>query len=207
MKKKKALMLAAVLTLATVLMGCGGKNIAGDYSGVLGKDDFALATGESWDIENFNSDEWNLPCSLHLGDDGKFELVYEYTTSAALFRDLYEEKINKELDMDLEENGMTRADFTDELAIENGYESAADLFQQVIDEQMKEIDDLLTSGWEDEVHTGSYWIMFDKLYLTSSGDDTAFEYRNGEILEDGSINLVMKNSEGPDLVINFKLNE
>lgn len=204
MKKKLALMLATVTAVATVFTGCGGKDISGNYVSEIKLAQFV----PQQDIKaisdmGINTGNLTMDVTLELSDDNTFTMAFDTTNFKEQFSALMEESADTVIDKALDEEGISRADITDEVAQVSGYENADALFQDMKDEMFNSLDEAYAQI-DDELQactvSGEYKVKKDSVIFAADGEDELL-LDKGTLNEDGSITV---NSEYQGNVVSFE---
>ncbi|MCR5580301.1 MAG: hypothetical protein K6F66_01815 [Pseudobutyrivibrio sp.] len=208
MKKKLALLLATIATVATVFTGCGEKDISGDYKASMNISEFMEDTDLS-DAEQLGIDMSSLTVdvTLNLTEENEFTLAFDPESFKDQFKTLITDNMDSIIDSALESEGMTRADFTDEMAQLVGYDSADEFFTALSDELMTELDSEFES-LDDELAeyqvTGSYKVSKNSVLFTASDDESdELLVDNGVINEDGSLTITTEDEDGTEYTLDF----
>ena len=203
MKKKLALMLAAVTTVATLFTGCGKKDISGDYVANVKLAQF-MEESDLQDMEDLGIDigDLSLDCTLDLTKDGDFTFAFDTTNFKSEFTALLEDNMDSLLEQAI---GYSKDELTDEDVQYLGYDSVDALFEDLGNEVMSQMDtyyESMDEELEDCKVTGTYKVSKDSVVLVSEdGDDVSFE--EGTINDDGSISLKTE-YDGQDFTLEFK---
>lgn len=194
MKKKIALLLATVASVATIFTGCGEKDISGDYKAEFKLADF-MEESDLSQMEDMGIDmsDITVDVTLNLTDDKNFTFAFDTASFKEQFSSLVNDNIDAIIDKGLEMNGMTRDSITDELAQANGYEDSdaffADMKDQVssvMDEAYDEIDKEI----EEANVTGTYSVSKNSVTFVLSDEEDGVGLDNGTIGSDDSISIV-----------------
>ena len=207
MKKKLALMLATLTTVATLFTGCGEKDVTGDYVATVTLVDFM----EESDVEDMaemglDISDITLDVTLNLTDDKNFTFAFDTTSFKDDFSSLVSENVDTIIDSSLEASGMTRADLTDEIAQANGYDNADAFFEAMKEELVTSMDgayEELDEEMEQYTISGTYKVAGDSVVFVTS-DEEGIGLDKGTINEDGSITVVTE-YEDEDMTLEFKL--
>lgn len=194
MKKKIALLLATVASVATIFTGCGEKDISGDYKAEFKLADF-MDESDLSQMEDMGIDmsDITVDVTLNLTDDKNFTFAFDTASFREQFSSLVNDNIDAIIDKGLEMNGMTRDSITDELVQANGYEDSdaffADMKDQVssvMDEAYDEIDKEMEEGNV----TGTYSVSKNSVTFVLSDEEEGVGLDNGTIGSDDSISIV-----------------
>lgn len=207
MKKKLALMLATLTTVATLFAGCGEKDVTGDYVATVTLVDFM----EESDVEDMaemglDISDITLDVTLNLTDDKNFTFAFDTTSFKDDFSSLVSENVDTIIDSSLEASGMTRADLTDEIAQASGYDNADAFFEAMKEELVTSMDgayEELDEEMEQYTISGTYKVAGDSVVFVTS-DEEGIGLDKGTINEDGSITVVTE-YEDEDMTLEFKL--
>lgn len=207
MKKKIAIMLATVATLATIFTGCGEKDVSGDYTATMtvadfmDDDDVKTMSDMGVDISGITVD-----VTLNLTSEKEFEMSFDTTSFKEQFKTLVNDNMDAIIDSALQQSGISRDQITDEVAKFSGYDSADALFAELKDEMTQELDKSLDS-MDDELAkytvTGSYKVSKDKVIFTSKDDNDSIVFDTGAIQDDGSIKVDTEDDNGKQFTMLF----
>ncbi len=206
MKKKLALMLATITTVATIFTGCG-KDVSGNYvadvklADCMSKDDLDTMSEMGIDMGDIT-----LDVTLELTADKQFTMSFDTTNFKNDFSSLINDNMDKIIDEGLAEAGVTREDITDDVATVMGYDSAEAFFEDV----EKSMVDAMDSAYEEmdkEIEaatvTGSYTVAKNSVvFVTKDEGDLGLD--KGTIGDDGSISVATE-YEGNSFTLDFKL--
>ncbi len=206
MKKKLALMLATITTVATIFTGCG-KDVSGNYvadvklADCMSKDDLDTMSEMGIDMGDIT-----LDVTLELTADKQFTMSFDTTNFKNDFSSLINDNMDKIIDAGLAEAGVTREDITDDVATVMGYDSAEAFFEDV----EKSMVDAMDSAYEEmdkEIEaatvTGSYTVAKNSVvFVTKDEGDLGLD--KGTIGDDGSISVATE-YEGNSFTLDFKL--
>ena len=207
MKKKIALMLATLTTVATMFTGCGSKDVAGNYVSevklvdFMSDDDVDMMSEIGMDLSDITID-----IVLDLTEDKNFSLSFDTTDFKSDFSALVDANMDSIIDMGLEQSGVSREDVTDVVAQVMGYDTAEAFFEDMksqmssaMDSAYEELDDEM----QDATVSGTYTVAKDTVvFVTTEGDE--FGLDKGAINEDGSITINTE-YDGNELALDFKL--
>ncbi len=208
MKKKIALMLAAVLAVATMLTGCGAKDVSGNYTSDVNLVEFMEAVGEP--MEDIGVDVSNLSIGLEmdLNADKTFSFDFDTTAFKDDFRNLMLGYIDTLIDDLLADEGLTREDITDEVAQSMGCDTAEAFFDEFKNMTMEELDNALAE-MDAEIDSidmhGTYKVVKNAVIFVSEAEDNSMALDAGVINEDGSIDLKFKADNGSEYTFKFNL--
>ena len=206
MKKKLALMLATIITVATVFTGCG-KDVSGNYvadvklADCMSQDDLDAVSEMGIDVSDIT-----LDVTLELTADKQFTMSFDTTNFKNDFSALLNDNMDAIIDAGLEQAGVTREDITDDVATIMGYDSAEAFFEDVEKEMVDAMDsayDEMDKEMESATVTGSYTVAKNTVvFVTKEDGDLALD--KGSIGDDGSISVETE-YEGKSFTLDFKL--
>lgn len=206
MKKKLALMLATITTVATVFTGCG-KDVSGNYvadvklADCMSQDDLDAVSEMGIDVSDIT-----LDVTLELTADKQFTMSFDTTNFKNDFSALLNDNMDAIIDAGLEQAGVTREDITDDVATIMGYDSAEAFFEDVEKEMVDAMDsayDEMDKEMESATVTGSYTVAKNTVvFVTKEDGDLALD--KGSIGDDGSISVETE-YEGKSFTLDFKL--
>lgn len=206
MKKKLALMLATITTVATVFTGCG-KDVSGNYvadvklADCMSQDDLDAVSEMGIDVSDIT-----LDVTLELTSDKQFTMSFDTTNFKNDFSALLNDNMDAIIDAGLEQAGVTREDITDDVATIMGYDSAEAFFEDVEKEMVDAMDsayDEMDKEMESATVTGSYTVAKNTVvFVTKEDGDLALD--KGSIGDDGSISVETE-YEGKSFTLDFKL--
>ena len=206
MKKKLALMLATITTVATVFTGCG-KDVSGNYvadvklADCMSQDDLDAVSEMGIDVSDIT-----LDVTLELTADKQFTMSFDTTNFKNDFSALLNDNMDAIIDAGLEQAGVTREDITDDVATIMGYDSAEAFFEDVEKEMVDAMDsayDEMDKEMESATVTGSYTVAKNSVvFVTKEDGDLALD--KGSIGDDGSISVETE-YEGKSFTLDFKL--
>lgn len=206
MKKKLALMLATITTVATVFTGCG-KDVSGNYvadvklADCMSQDDLDAVSEMGIDVSDIT-----LDVTLELTSDKQFTMSFDTTNFKNDFSALLNDNMDAIIDAGLEQAGVTREDITDDVATIMGYDSAEAFFEDVEKEMVDAMDsayDEMDKEMESATVTGSYTVAKNSVvFVTKEDGDLALD--KGSIGDDGSISVETE-YEGKSFTLDFKL--
>ena len=207
MKKKLALMLATLTTVASLFTGCGEKDVTGNYVANVQLAQFMEESDlQSMDEMGLDVSSLSLDVTLDLTKDKEFTFDFDTTGFKSDFSALLENNMDGLIDAGLAESGVTRDDITDEIAQYSGYDSADALFEDLKNQIMGQMDtyyEELDNEMKDASVTGTYKVSKDSvIFVTEDGDDVSFD--KATINDDGSISLDM-DFEGKEFTLDFQL--
>lgn len=207
MKKKLALMLATLTTVASLFTGCGEKDVTGNYVANVQLAQFMEESDlQSMDEMGLDVSSLSLDVTLDLTKDKEFTFDFDTTGFKSDFSALLEDNMDGLIDAGLAESGVTRDDITDEIAQYSGYDSADALFEDLKNQIMGQMDtyyEELDNEMKDASVTGTYKVSKDSvIFVTEDGDDVSFD--KATINDDGSISLDME-FEGKEFTLDFQL--
>ena len=207
MKKKLALMLATLTTVASLFTGCGEKDVTGNYVANVQLAQFMEESDlQSMDEMGLDVSSLSLDVTLDLTKDKEFTFDSDTTGFKSDFSALLENNMDGLIDAGLAESGVTRDDITDEIAQYSGYDSADALFEDLKNQIMGQMDtyyEELDNEMKDASVTGTYKVSKDSvIFVTEDGDDVSFD--KATINDDGSISLDME-FEGKEFTLDFQL--
>jgi hypothetical protein len=217
MKKKLALMLATITTVASLFTGCGEKDVTGNYVATLrfaDLTDFEDSDVESMEEMGIDPNNLSFDVKLNMTDDKKFDMSFDTTEFKKEFQNGYttylNDHIDEIIDMALAEYGMTVDDVTDEVAIANNYESAdaflEDMKSQTIEQTQQAMDEYLDGiieEMESETVSGTYKVSKNTVvFVVEDGDESSLD--KGTINDDGSIKVVSE-ADGKEVTFDFQL--
>ncbi|MBP5323887.1 MAG: hypothetical protein J6Y86_00125 [Pseudobutyrivibrio sp.] len=207
MKKKLALMLATLTTVASLFTGCGEKDVTGNYVANVQLAQFMEESDlQSMDEMGLDVSSLSLDVTLDLTKDKEFTFDFDTTGFKSDFSALLEDNMDSLIDAGLAESGVTRDDITDEIAQYSGYDSADALFEDLKNQIMGQMDtyyEELDNEMKDASVTGTYKVSKDSvIFVTEDGDDVSFD--KATINDDGSISLDME-FEGKEFTLDFQL--
>ncbi|MBQ7470066.1 MAG: hypothetical protein IJS76_06550 [Pseudobutyrivibrio sp.] len=207
MKKKLALMLATLTTVASLFTGCGEKDVTGNYVANVQLAQFMEESDlQSMDEMGLDVSSLSLDVTLDLTKDKEFTFDFDTTGFKSDFSALLENNMDGLIDAGLAESGVTRDDITDEIAQYSGYDSADALFEDLKNQIMGQMDtyyEELDNEMKDASVTGTYKVSKDSvIFVTEDGDDVSFD--KATINDDGSISLDME-FEGKEFTLDFQL--
>ena len=191
MKKKLALLLASVATVATLFTGCGAKDVSGDYKAEVKIADF-MDESELSQMADMGLDmsDITVDVTMNLTEDKDFTIAFDTTSFKEQFSALLDENIDTLIDSSLEMSGVSRDDITDEAAQAMGYDSADALFEDLKTQLSDAMDDAyedMDKEIEDATVTGTYTVAKDKVVFVTTDDGIGLD--DGTIGDDGSITI------------------
>ena len=211
MKKKLALMLATLTTVAGLFTGCGEKDIHGKYESKIGFGDM-LRDEERKEMDEFaeygiDFTSVEVKINLDLTEEGEFTLSYDGKAFKDDLSNTLQNSMDGLIDASLAEAGLTRDQVTDELAQMNGYDSADALFDDFANQMVPYIEGAL-EGLEEEVAedtvTGTYKVSKDSVvFVVEDGDD--LELNKATLNDDGSITITIEGDDDKTVDAVFKL--
>jgi len=209
MKKKLAILLATIATVATVFTGCGEKDISGDYTASMNVADFM----DDSDIEELDSlgidmSGLTVDVNLSLTSEKDFTISFDTESFKSAYTSLMQDNIDSIIDYALESQGMSKSDITDEVAVAAGYESADALFDELEAEMISELDSELSNldtELEEYTVTGSYKVSKTSVIFTSEDEDGMLVDK-GVINDDNSISITSEMDDESEVTMNFVLN-
>ena len=204
MKKKLAVLLATVASIATIFTGCG-KDISGDYVAEVKLADF-MEESDLSDMEEMGIDmsDITLDVTLNLTKDNNFTFAFDTTSFKDDFSALINDNMDGIIDQTLEMYGMSREDFTDEVAQASGYDNADAFFEEMKNEMSSAMDQAyeeLDKEMEEANVTGTYKVSKNSVTFVSS-DEEGVGLDEGTIGSDGSITVVT-DYDGQDFTLVF----
>ena len=210
MKKKIALMLAMVMAVATMLTGCGGKDVSGNYTANVNLVEFMEAVNEP--IEDAGVDLSNLSIDfvMSLNADKTFNFDFDTTAFKDEFRGLMTDYVETVIDEILAGEGLTREDITDEVAQAMGYDTPDAFFDDFKNQAMAELDGAMEE-MDAEISTldmqGTYKVVKNTVIFSYTTEDNSLALDAAVINEDGTINLKFKGNNGEDYTFKFTRNQ
>ena len=207
MKKKLALMLATITTVASLFTGCGEKDVTGNYVAKVKLAQFMEESDlQTMEDMGLDASDLSLDVTLDLTKDKNFTFDFDTTGFKSDFSALLEDNMDSLLDQGLAQAGVSREDITDEVAQYSGYENADALFEEMKNEVMAEMDsyyEQLDEEMKDASVSGTYKVSKDSvIFVTEDGDDVSFD--KATINDDGSISLDLE-YEGKEFTLDFQL--
>jgi hypothetical protein len=207
MKKKLALMLATITTVASLFTGCGEKDVTGNYVANVKLAQFMEESDlQTMEDMGLDASDLSLDVTLDLTKDKNFTFDFDTTGFKSDFSALLEDNMDSLIDQGLAQAGVSREDITDEVTQYSGYENADALFEEMKNEVMTEMDsyyDQLDEEMKDASVSGTYKVSKDSvIFVTEDGDDVSFD--KATINDDGSISLDLE-YEGKEFTLDFQL--
>ena len=210
MKKKLAIALVAVTTVATLFTGCGKKDISGNYVAKIGFTDMLDEDerAEMDEMAEYGLDFTNLEVkvNLELTEDGEYTLSFDGESFKNDITAAVNDGMDDLVDAALAESGLTRDDITDEAAQLYGYDSADALFAAFADEMNTQLEsgmEDLEKEVEDSTVTGTYKVSKDKVvFVTEEGNDVTFD--EGTLNDDDSITVEAEDDNGQTWTFEFE---
>lgn len=211
MKKKLALMLATITTVAGLFTGCGEKDVHGKYEAKVGFSEM-LSDDEIKEMDEFA--EYGLDFSgievkinLDLTEEGDFTLSYDGKAFKDDLSDTLENSMDGLIDASLEAAGISRDQLTDEMAQMYGYDSAQALFDDFSNQMLPYIEEGLEDlekEVEEDTVTGTYKVSKDSVvFVVEDGDDTSL--KKGTINDDGTISITIEGDDDKSVDVVFEL--
>lgn len=210
MKKKFALALATIATVATVFTGCGQKDISGDYTSTMKLSEFMQEDDLSeFDEMGLDVNSLTLDVKLNLTEDKNFTMSFDTTDFKEQFKTLMTENSDAIIDSILESEGISRADITDEMAPLLGYDNADAFFEDLNKELVSAMDselDSIDSEMKEYTVKGTYSVSKNNvIFVTEDDDEMALD--SGTLNEDGSIHIDTEAEDGTEFSLDFILDK
>ena len=181
-------------------------NVTGDYVAEVKFDNF-MDESDFSDMEELGLyiSDITIDATLNLTDDNNFTFAFDTTKFKDDLSLLVKDNIDSIIDKSLEDYGMSRDDFTDEVVRANGYDNADAFFDAMKNEMttaMNEAFDEFDNEMEECAVTGTYKVFnSDISFISSDEEDIAID--EGTIGSDGSITIVT-DYEGEDITLVFE---
>lgn len=209
MRKKLAIILATVMTVATIFTGCGEKDISGEYTTTLNVVDLIKpSTIDSLTQMGIDISSLTMDAHLTLDEDHNFTIELDPTNFKSGFSEIVTNNMPTLLDNILVSEGLNRAELTDIRAQFLGYESAdaliADLTNQLT-ESLNSTMDSLDQKFKDETISGGYTVSKDTVDFATDGANVEIDINSATIEEDGSLTVSATTDAGADLDLTFAL--
>ncbi len=209
MKKKFALLLAGIATVATIFTGCGAKDISGKYSSTVSCSE-VLEEAELSELKNdagLDMENLSLDVIFKLSKDKKLTVSFDATKLIDEVKIAFKKLANKTLDEELAKEGLSRETLTAENLDPSLYATPEEFFENFdkeIDSQIEE----LSSELEDELKTydykGTYNVHGDLVTFVSDMEKDGITFDQGTIKKDGSIKIITSVDNGKDITLVLK---
>ncbi|MCR5144417.1 MAG: hypothetical protein K6B67_03825 [Lachnospiraceae bacterium] len=208
MKKKLALLLTTVATVATVFTGCGSKDVSGDYTAEMKLVEF-MDESDVEDMKELGIDMSTLTVDLDLTltEDETFTLAFNTEDFKKQYKDLMDKSMDTIIDQSLAASGLSRDDITDEAAVMMGYESKEALFQDLKNEIMSSMDtelEYLDSSIDQYTTKGKYTVTKDTITFVVNDDTDDLALDVATITDDDNIELDVEMDEDETITLVFE---
>ncbi|PHU36053.1 hypothetical protein [Pseudobutyrivibrio ruminis] len=205
MKKKLALMLATITTVAGLFTGCGEKDVHGNYSAVETFSD-VMDESDIKDMEEAGLDvkDLGVDVKLELTEDKKFTFEYDVDSFKKEYTEFVQNNIDALIDYQLSSEGLTRDDITEDVAIYLDYESVDALFEGLKEDiytSAEAFADSLDAQMDSYTVTGTYKVSKDKVIFVID-DEGDVSFGEGIINEDGTIDVDV-DEDGDTVTLKF----
>lgn len=197
MLKNLFIVLSALSMLSTLYKDGLSGNIQGDYVAELKVVDFL----DESDISTFSDmgidiSDLSLDVNIVFEEDDSFVLSIDAETFESDFSCLLESNMDEIIDLALEDIGMTRDDITDDEAQSIGYDSADEMFSDIANQIMTEMESYYEEMEEEfdmATVSGFYEVSGNTIIFTLDEDDASFE--QGIINVDRTISIYIEDED------------
>ena len=197
MLKNLFIVLSALSMLSTLYKDGLSGNIQGDYVAELKVVDFL----DESDISTFSDmgidiSDLSLDVNIVFEEDDSFVLSIDAETFESDFSCLLESNMDEIIDLALEDIGMIRDDITDDEAQSIGYDSADEMFSDIANQIMTEMESYYEEMEEEfdmATVSGFYEVSGNTIIFTLDEDDASFE--QGIINVDRTISIYIEDED------------
>ena len=189
MLKNLFIVLSALSMLSTLYKDGLSGNIQGDYVAELKVVDFLDESG-------IDISDLSLDVNIVFEEDDSFVLSIDAETFESDFSCLLESNMDEIIDLALEDIGMIRDDITDDEAQSIGYDSADEMFSDIANQIMTEMESYYEEMEEEfdmATVSGFYEVSGNTIIFTLDEDDASFE--QGIINVDRTISIYIEDED------------